>query len=152
MLRVSKLSDYATVLLGHLAEDASRVRPAAELAELSRLELPTASKVLKLLASAGLVVSYRGVAGGYRLARPAQQISIAEIVEAIDGPIGMTECSLHEGLCSHEDHCGVRAPWQRISRVVVAALREVSLAQMIGVDPAASPRPPGDRIAVQIQA
>lgn len=150
MLRVSKLSDYATVLLGQLAEHPDRVCPAAELAERARLELPTASKVLKLLAGAGLVTSFRGVAGGYRLARPAREISIAEVVEAIDGPIGMTECSVHQGQCSHESHCGVRGPWQRISQLVVRSLRQVSLADM-----QADPPPPrsGDdpaRIAIRV--
>lgn len=149
MLRVSKLSDYATVLLGHLAAAPARVRPAADLAEAARLELPTVSKVLKLLGSAGLVESYRGVSGGYRLARPPEQISVAQIVEAIDGPIGMTQCAVHVGQCSHEDHCGVRGPWQRISQVVVQALRGMSLAQMIA--PAAAP-PPDDpaRIAIRL--
>lgn len=149
MLRVSKLSDYATVLLGHLAAAPARVRPAADLAEAARLELPTVSKVLKLLGSAGLVESYRGVSGGYRLARPPEQISVAQIVEAIDGPIGITECAVHAGQCSHEVHCGVRGPWQRISQVVVRSLREMSLAQMIA--PAAAP-PPDDpaRIAIRL--
>lgn len=153
MLRVSKLSDYATVLLGHLAEAPERVRPATELAELARLELPTVSKVLKLLGSAGLVESYRGVAGGYRLARPPGTISVAEIVEAIDGPIGITECSIHAGLCSHEPHCGVRRPWRQISQVIVRALREMSLADMIGAAgsglPSIPPRSDG-RIAAQL--
>jgi FeS assembly SUF system regulator len=149
MLRVSKLSDYATVLLGHLAAAPERVRPAADLAEAARLELPTVSKVLKLLGSAGLVESYRGVSGGYRLARPPEQISVAQIVEAIDGPIGITECAVHAGQCSHEVHCGVRGPWQRISQVVVRSLREMSLAQMVA--PAAAP-PPDDpaRIAIRL--
>lgn len=152
MLRVSKLSDYATVLLGHLADAPERVRPATELAELARLELPTVSKVLKLLAAAGLVESYRGVAGGYRLAKPAQRISVAEILEAIDGPLGMTECSVHAGACSHESHCGVRKPWRRISQVVVRTLRETTLADMIGADTGPPPAPAdgGARIAAQL--
>ncbi len=152
MLRVSKLSDYATVLLVELAGDPSCVRPATELAEAAHLELPTASKVLKMLASAGLVESYRGVAGGYRLARAPAQVSVAQIVEAIEGPIGMTECSLHEGACSHESHCGVRGPWQRISHVVVRALRAVSLADMLDDRPVAGASPPGQRIAIQVTA
>lgn len=140
MLRVSKLSDYATVLLGLLAEAPERLRPATELAEAARLELPTVSKVLKMLAAAGLVSSQRGVAGGYRLARHPAEITVAQIVEAIDGPIGMTECSLHQGHCSRETHCGVRGPWLRITQVVVGALRSMTLAEMIGSPP--SGRPP----------
>ncbi len=152
MLRVSKLSDYATVLLVELAGDPGCIRPAAELAEAAHLELPTASKVLKMLSSAGLVESYRGVAGGYRLVRSPGQVSVAQIVEAIEGPIGMTECSLHEGACSHEPHCGVRGPWQRISHVVVRALRDVSLADMLEDRPVAGTPPPGQRIAIQVTA
>jgi FeS assembly SUF system regulator len=153
MLRVSKLSDYATVVLGHLAAAPGRVRPAADLAEAARLELPTVSKVLKLLGTAGLVESYRGVSGGYRLARPPAQISVAQIVEAIDGPIGMTQCAVHAGQCSHEVHCGVRGPWQRISEVVVRSLREISLAEMIAPAPAPAPTPAPDdpaRIAIRL--
>jgi FeS assembly SUF system regulator len=149
MLRVSKLSDYATVLLGHLAAAPARVRAATDLAEATRLELPTVSKVLKLLGSAGLVESYRGVSGGYRLARPPEQISVAQIVEAIDGPIGMTECAVHAGQCSHEVHCGVRGPWQRISQVVVRSLREMSLAEMIAPAPSPAPDDPA-RIAIRL--
>jgi FeS assembly SUF system regulator len=149
MLRVSKLSDYATVVLGHLAAAPGRVRPAADLAEAARLELPTVSKVLKLLGTAGLVESYRGVSGGYRLARPPAQISVAQIVEAIDGPIGMTECAVHAGQCSHEVHCGVRGPWQRISEVVVRSLRDISLAEMIAPAPTPPPDDPA-RIAIRL--
>lgn len=152
MLRVSKLSDYATVLLVELAADPVSIRCAAELAEVAHLELPTVSKVLKMLTTAGLVASYRGVAGGYRLARSPKQVSVAQIVEAIEGPIGMTECSLHDGACSHESHCGVRGPWQRISRVVVRALREVSLADMLEDRPVAGTPPPDQRIAIQVTA
>src|SRR5690606_25917226 len=156
IFRVSKLSDYATVLLGLLAETPAHVRPATELAESAHLELPTVSKVLKMLVKAGLVVSQRGVAGGYRLARPPADISVAQIVEAIDGPIGMTECSVHEGQCSHEVHCVVRGPWLRISRVVVGALRSMSLADMIGTVPPVSTPPPrrdapgSERIAIRL--
>lgn len=144
MLRVSKLSDYATVLLGLLAEVPARLRPATELAEAARLELPTVSKVLKLLSAAGLVTSQRGVAGGYRLAHAPAEISVAQIVEAIDGPIGMTECSIHAGQCGREPHCGVRGPWLHISQVVVGALRSMTLADMIAPRPAPPP-PPTER-------
>ena len=156
MLRVSKLSDYATVLLGLLADAPERVRPATDLADAAHLELPTVSKALKLLAAADLVVSQRGAAGGYRLARSPAAISVAQIVEAIDGPIGMTECSVQEGQCSHETHCGVRGPWLRISQVVVGALRNMTLAEMIGAVPPAATSPPAhaanrsERIAIRL--
>jgi FeS assembly SUF system regulator len=131
MLRVTKLTDYATVVLSALANAPERVHNATELAELARLEQPTVSKLLKTLAQAGLVESFRGSTGGYRLAKPATHISLIQIVEAIEGPLGMTECSGEHSNCEHETHCGVRSKWLRINDVVADALRGVSLAEMM---------------------
>jgi FeS assembly SUF system regulator len=131
MLRVSKLTDYATVVMTCLAESSDEVLSAQLLAERARLETPTVSKVLKQLAGAGLVDSWRGVNGGYRLARDPSNISVADIVTAMEGPIGMTECCAHSGLCDHESHCGVRVNWQRISDAIRSALEGVTLADML---------------------
>ena len=131
MLRVTKLTDYATVVLTALAARPDDVLSAAELAELAGLEMTTVSKLLKPLAQAGLVAGYRGTHGGYRLARAASAISLMEIVEAMEGPLGMTECSLHAGACGIERSCGVRANWRQINDVVADALRDVTLAQML---------------------
>jgi len=130
MLRVTKLTDYATVVMTCLSGPDQGLRTAHELAERSRLELPTVSKLLKQLARAGLVDSFRGVRGGYRLSREPSQISVAEIVAAIEGPFGMTECSLHQGQCGYESHCGVRSNWRKISLAIETALKNVSLADM----------------------
>ena len=138
MLRVTKLTDYATVVLTALAAKPGDVHSAAELAEQAGLEMPTVAKVLKPLAQAGLVEGFRGVNGGYRLARPAGEISLVEIVEAMEGPLGMTECSVHAGACGIEHSCGVRANWRRINDVVADALRGVTLAEMLAPPP---PRP-----------
>lgn len=131
MLRVTKLTDYATVVLAALAVAPNRVHSAAELAERSRLELPTVSKVLKPLAHAGLVTGFRGASGGYRLARAPGQISLIEIVEAIEGPLGMTECSGEHSSCEHEPHCGVQGQWRQINDVIADTLRGMTLAQML---------------------
>jgi FeS assembly SUF system regulator len=131
MLRVSKLTDYATVVMTCLAAASEEVLSAQLLAERARLELPTVSKLLKQMAQAGLVDSYRGVNGGYRLSRAPAEITVAEIVMAIDGPIGMTECSVHSGQCGRESHCGVRVNWQRISDAINSALTSVTLADMV---------------------
>ena len=136
MLRVSKLTDYATVVMTVLAgiaatQGADAVISAQELGVRAHLESPTVSKLLKQLAHAGLVASSRGVNGGYRLARAAERITIAEIVTAMEGPIGMTECSAHAGLCGHEPHCGVRVNWQRINQAIAQALGSVTLADMV---------------------
>ena len=135
MLRVSKLTDYATVVMTCLAMTGAEVTSAQQLADAARLELPTVSKLLKQLAHAGLVTSRRGVNGGYCLARPAEAISVADIVTAMEGPIGMTECSAHAGACGHESHCGVRVNWQRISQAIRSALQGVSLADMVATPP-----------------
>jgi FeS assembly SUF system regulator len=132
MLRVTKLTDYATVVLTALAAQPDVVLSAAGLAEQAGLEVPTVAKILKPLAQAGLVSGFRGINGGYRLARPASQITLIDIVEAMEGPLGMTECSLHEGNCGIEQSCGVRANWRRINDVVADALRGVTLAEMLG--------------------
>lgn len=131
MLRVSKLTDYATVVMTCLAMAEAEVLSAQQLAELAHLEVPTVSKLLKQLAHADLVESRRGVNGGYLLARAPHQISVADIVTAMEGPIGMTECSAHSGLCNHEPHCGVRVNWQRISQAIRSALEGVTLADMV---------------------
>ena len=143
MLRVSKLTDYATVVMTVLADQPERVHSAQELAERARLELPTVSKLLKQLAHAELVCSFRGVNGGYKLSRAPQRITIAEIVTAMEGPIGMTECSAHSGLCGHESHCGVRVNWQRINVAIAQALGSVTLADMI--------KPPPKRAAIPMK-
>jgi FeS assembly SUF system regulator len=139
MLRVTRLTDYATVVLTVLADDAARVHSAAELAERSRVEPATVAKVLKQLAQAGLVDSFRGAAGGYRLARAPAHIRLADIVEALEGPLGMTACSVHEGECGIESHCGIRAGWQRINDVVADALNRTTLADMLVPAPAVAP-------------
>ena len=135
MLRVTKLTDYATVVLTVLAARPGVVLSAAELAEQAGLEAPTVAKLLKPLAQAGLVEGFRGSNGGYRLARDASDISLIEIVEAMEGPLGMTECSVHAGACGIEHSCGVRANWRRINDVVADALRSVTLAQMLDTPP-----------------
>lgn len=137
MLRVSRLTDYATVVMTCLAGKPGAVLSAVQIAEDARLELPTVSKLLKSLGHAGLVESFRGVNGGYRLARAPAAISLAEVVEAMEGPLGMTECSVSVGNCDRESHCSVRGNWQRINAAVEVALRGVTLADLL--EPAPQP-------------
>lgn len=146
MLRVSKLTDYATVIMTALAEAQAAgegVLSAQDLAERAQLEAPTVSKLLKQLAQGQLVESFRGVNGGYRLARPSAQVSLADVVVAMEGPFGMTECSAHVGACGRESHCGVRGNWRRVSDVIETTLREITLAQMC--------RPPPRRLAIPVR-
>lgn len=143
MLRISKLTDYATVLLAALARRREECVPASRLAEITGLETPTVAKVLKTLARSGLVTSVRGVNGGYRLAYAPEDVSVAGIVQAMEGPIALTECGLEPGLCSHESDCSLRGNWQRIGEAVEQALAELSLADL------ARPQPP--RIAIRTE-
>jgi FeS assembly SUF system regulator len=129
MLRISKMTDYAIVMMVELARSGEMLS-AHTLAERVGVEIPTTSKVLKLLAGAGLLESYRGANGGYRVSREAGDVSVAEVISAIEGPIAMTECSVEQGLCSQEDNCDLRGNWRRISVAVARALQEVSLAEM----------------------
>lgn len=135
MLRVTKLTDYATLVMTVLAAAPEAVLSANELAERAGVEVPTAAKVLKPLAQAGLVEGFRGANGGYRLARDAREVTLADIVEAMEGPLAMTECSTHDGHCGIEDSCGVRGNWQRINDVVADALRAISLHEMAHGEP-----------------
>ena len=130
MFRINKLTDYATMVLSAMAEDDHRIHSAQQLAADCHLETPTTSKVLKLLAAAGLVESFRGAQGGYRLARPGAEISVADVLRAVEGPIGITECAAEPGLCSHESVCNLRGNWRRIAFAVEQALEEVSVADM----------------------
>jgi FeS assembly SUF system regulator len=131
MLRISKLTDYGIVLLARFAElEASETQSAREMAEASALPFPVVGKVLKILGQEGILASHRGAKGGYGLARPAREISVAEIIEALEGPIALTECNAGPGHCEQESFCQVRAPWQRINRAIQDTLRTVTLDQL----------------------
>lgn len=141
MLRVTRLTDYATRVLTALASAPEQVHSASELAERARLELPTVAKVLKPLARAGLVVSFRGASGGYRLARATSDIRLIAVVEAIEGPLSMTECSGEHSSCEHESHCAMQSHWRHINDVIADALSSVSLASLLTPAPASRRKP-----------
>lgn len=131
MLRLSKMTDYGTVVMTTLARHPERLRNAADLATETHIAGPTVSKVLKSLAHSGLVDSVRGAHGGYRLARPAREIPMAEIISTLEGPIAMTECAVHDGKCGIESDCDVRGNWQLINQAILGALENVTLADMV---------------------
>jgi len=137
MLRMGKLTDYATVVLASLAQEPARHRAAAELAERTRLSRPTVSKVLKGLQRAGLVISSRGSQGGYWLARDPSKITAAEILDAFEGPIAITECSGASSHCGIEHLCRVGSAWQRVNAAIRRALEDVTLHQLAGLDSSA---------------
>jgi FeS assembly SUF system regulator len=133
---MGKLTDYATVVLASLAQEPSRHRAAAELAAITRLNLPTVSKVLKGLQRAGMVISSRGAQGGYWLARPPEQITATQILDVFEGPIAITECSGASSRCGIERQCRVGGAWQRVNAAIRRALDDVTLHQLAGLDSA----------------
>ncbi len=132
MLRMSKLADYGTVILVAMARNPDAVHSAGSLASATGISLPTVAKVMKIHSRGGLTVSLRGASGGYVLKWPPQRITLADVIAAMDGPFGMTECSAAPGVCLQESVCGARANWQKVNRLVLQALRQVSLADMAG--------------------
>ena len=131
MIILSKLADYGVIVATHLAADPQHQRTAAAVADEVRLPHATVAKILKALAHAGLVSATRGAAGGYRLARDAGAISVAEVVAAIDGDIGLTQCSVHVADCARTDYCPTRPHWTAINRAVEEALAAVTLDAML---------------------
>jgi FeS assembly SUF system regulator len=127
---MSKLTDYGTLVLAQLAAYSDGVASAGQVADATHLGQPTVSKLLKALARAGLVVSARGVQGGYALARPPQLISAAEIIDALEGPVAITECSAAGSCCDLEEFCRVGKAWQTINSSIRKALQQVSLADL----------------------
>lgn len=139
MIRITRETDYGIVLLTTMVTDAKPPYSAAALAKQRGLSPPMVSKILKALARAGLLLSQRGALGGYSLARSPAEISAADIIDALEGPIAITECSSIDALhaCTHETHCGVSGHWRLINGAIRAALENISLLEMSR--PAATP-------------
>lgn len=131
MLRMSKLTDYGTVLLANLANHRGEPVSATDVAMATGIAPPTVSKLLKALSRAGLVVATRGARGGYQLARPPRDISAAEVIDALEGPVSITECSASDSQCDYEASCNVGSAWQRINVAIRLALQEVSLEDLL---------------------
>lgn len=130
VLRISRITDYGTMILVHLAARSDRVCSASDVAAGTHVALPTAQKILKLLTRSGLVVSSRGADGGYSLGRPASAITAAEILDVLDGPVAITECSHAESQCELESLCQVGGAWQKINKAIRVALDEITLADL----------------------
>ena len=134
MLRITKLTDYGIVLLAQLAnEEQGESQNARAMAEATSLPLPAVSKILKSLAQGGLLISQRGAKGGYALSRRPEKINVAEIIDALEGPIALIECSAGPGHCDQETSCRVRDPWQRINQAILETLRHVTLRELVSV-------------------
>lgn len=127
MLRISRLTDYGTLVLAHLSGNGEELTSAADVASAVGIAQPTVRKLLKSLAKAGLVISTRGAQGGYRLSRDAADISAADIIDALEGPVHITECSADDSHCDLESVCNVGGAWQRINVAIRRALGDINL-------------------------
>lgn len=133
MIKLSRLADYAVVLLTQMGPEPKGVHNALELAVSTGLPVPTVSKVLANLARQGVLLSVRGAKGGYRLGAAPERISVARVIAAIDGPIALTQCVDHTAEdCTVEALCPSRAGWHKINQAVERALAEVSIADLMG--------------------
>jgi FeS assembly SUF system regulator len=136
MLRLSKKADYALMAMKHLAVRTDAASASArEIAEQYDIPIELMAKVLQQLARRGLLTSHQGTRGGYRLSRPTASISVADIIQAIDGPLTMTSCSTEDEQCEQFTKCNVRDPLWRIKDRIVAALATCSLAEIASDTP-----------------
>lgn len=131
MLRIGKLTDYAMIILGEMAKQPASVLSATALADMLHLTPPTVSKVLKILSDANLVSSMRGAEGGYRIAKPAASITVAEVIAAMEGAIAMTECCEDTSLCAIDNMCSMRENWRQINGMVRDLLGQFSIVDMM---------------------
>jgi len=145
MLRLSKMADYGILVLVHVAgSEPGSLHTARDLALDSKLPVTTVSKVVKKLVREGLLVSRRGIRGGYALARPAQDIGMVDVIAALEGPVALTACAAHhsrQGMCDIERTCPARQPWQRLNALLVGALSHVTLADMVSQAAPGRPQP-----------
>jgi FeS assembly SUF system regulator len=132
MLRVTKLADYGVLMMTRFAAHSEEIQNAKDIAINARLPLPMVGKILKILSRHGLLASHRGTKGGYRLARKPEDISIAAIIRALEGPIAVTECTdVVNGNCELQRGCPVSTNWSRINQALEEALEKITLAEMM---------------------
>ena len=134
MIKLSKLTDYAVVILGRMAIGDGKLQTASGLSEKTSLLEPTVAKVLKLLAKGGLIVSTRGVNGGYVLSKAPSDINMDSVIIALEGPVQLTSCTVEGGgdeCCTHSPNCTMKGKWNPVNNAMQKALEDVSLAHMI---------------------
>lgn len=131
MVRITKLTDYGVMIMAFMAGNPLRLFQAREIAEQTSLAQPTVSKLLKKLTKHRLLTSHRGSNGGYHLACNPAKITIADLIDALEGPIAITECNLGHDHCATASLCSVKSPWQRINQVITRALQSVKLTDLV---------------------
>lgn len=130
MLRVSKLADYGSVIMAYLARNVDKLASARDIAENTHLSLPTVSKLLKKLSQANLLISVRGANGGYKLCKDAKEITLADVIYALEDTRGLTECTDTSSACALQNMCSMQKNWKVVSNTIDKALSSVSLADL----------------------
>lgn len=131
MIKIKRLTDYALQIMCYLAVNSTKSNPAKTIAETLHLATPTVSKILKILQVTNFITSTRGPEGGYRLALVANQITLYDLVAVMEGTPGLTDCSNHPGLCRIESHCLLKFNWRSLNEVLLNALKEITLLDML---------------------
>lgn len=132
MFRLNRLTDYAVVVMSQMSASGNALRSAQQIARDTGVPLPTVAKVLNALTRERLVESHRGAAGGYTLSRPADAITVAEIIQALEGPIALTACvDAASGGCEVEALCPMRGTWDKVNHAIHQALSQVSLRDLM---------------------
>lgn len=131
MFRLNRLTDYAVVVMAQMSQPGAKLRTAPQIAQDTGVPLPTVAKLLNCLTREQLVTSSRGASGGYRLTRTAEEITVAEIIQAMNGPIALTACvDGNSGCCEVESFCPIRGNWDKVNHAIRHALGSVTLADM----------------------
>lgn len=131
MFRIGKLTDYALLIMSQMAKAPESVLSATFLAEMLHLTTPTVSKILKILSDGGLVSSVRGADGGYHLAKKAADITVADIIAAMEGELAVTECCESVSCCAIDSMCTMRKNWQEINKIIQSLLSRLTILDML---------------------
>ena len=136
MIRFSRMADYGVLLLGHFARHEDALASTSELADTYHMPRPVVANLLKEFCKAGLLESRRGLHGGYRLAKPAAEISLLEVLSVIDGPVQLIDCAVLDlsapsGQCGYEDVCPSRSPMRAVHRRIIDLLDGISLSELL---------------------
>ncbi len=138
MLKISRLTDYATAVILFMQND-DKLYSSEMIATGVRLEIPTVSKVLKLLTKAKILASTRGANGGYQLAQKAEEITLYNVIQAIEGDTAITECTKTDSLCAQEQGCDSRTGWQKVNQQIERILVQMTIAKMAELNGASKP-------------
>jgi FeS assembly SUF system regulator len=133
MLKLAKLTDYALRITDHLVMTTDSLKTNKELSQATQIPIATVRKLLKLLVDAKIIKSFRGSSGGYRLSRPAKDISIAQVIIAIEGPISITECASYQDSCDFSEGCNLKDSWGILNNFFIKTLTNISLAEMSNI-------------------